>query len=147
MRTFVPLCLLAAVVVTGPALAKKPNRSPAVVVISVDDDGNCHVSDKSPTIVAGNAAASVKGPRQVRFFYARGAGDTSKVRLTANAAQAHPNMLTLPQIGEAQAMGDSSASNVDFAGDEYRFQYVVEVVTEDASVTCDPDVVIKKGGG
>jgi hypothetical protein len=143
------LCLLAAAtaVAAGPALAKKPNSSPAVVVISVADDGDCHVSPKKLWIVAKDAPAGVKGPKKVRFFYARGDSDKSKVKATAEAGQTHPGMLDLPQIGETQSMGDSSESKETFNGQDYVFKYTVAVETEDETIACDPEICIKKADG
>jgi len=129
------------------ALAKKPKQSPAVVVVSVDDEGRCQVWPKSVAIVDKDAPAGVKGPRRVRFFYARGDGDKSKVRFLADPQQKYPGMLALPQLGEGQAMGDSSESKESFEGDEYVFVYAVELEVDGETVTCDPDVVIRKSGG
>jgi len=128
-------------------MAKKPKSSPAVVVISVDDEGHCHVLPKSVTIVAKDAPQGTRGPRKVRFFYARGDGDRSKVKLSPDPQQTYPGILGLPQLGEGQSMGDSSESKEAFEGDEYRFVYAVELDIDGETVSCDPDVVIRKGGG
>jgi hypothetical protein len=151
MRTTASLCTLvvAALVATGPAMAKKPNSSPAVVVIHVDDDGNCHVTPKSVTIVSPYAPPGTKGPKRVRFFYARGDADRGVVKMQPKSNQAHPDILDLPTIGAGADQGDSSEAKKKLAQNapDYRFEYDVVIEIDGEETSCDPEIVIQKPGG
>lgn len=155
MRASVSLSVIAGVgLVVGvlaaqPPVSKKPKSSPAVVVLHVDDNGACHATPKSVTIVSPYAPPGTKGPKKVRFFYARGAGDNGVVKMSPKAGQAHPDILGLPTIGAGNDQGDSSEAKKQLpAGSpDYTFGYEVVIEVDGDPTTCDPDIVIQKPGG
>lgn len=141
--------LVAGVLVAQPPPPKKPKSSPAVVVLHVDDNGDCHATPKKVTIVSPYAPPGTKGPKKVRFFYARGAGDNGIVKMSPKAGQAHADILDLPTIGAGNDQGDSSEAKkkLPAGSPDYTFGYDVIIEVDGEPTHCDPDIIIQRPGG
>jgi len=125
----------------------KPKSSPAIVVIQVDDDGVCTVAPKTVTLLGKDAVAGTKGPKKVRWIYARGDGDKGKVMVKPHPGETKPGLLKLPTLSENDNEGDSSEAQDVVPGNDYYFQYVVTIEVEGDTVDCDPQICIKNNNG
>jgi len=129
------------------AAKAKPKSSPAMVLITVNEEGVCTVYPKDVAVVGKDAAPGTKGPKSIRWIYGRGHGDLSEVSVTAHPTEPKKNLFKLPKIKSSDNEGNSSDAQETVPGDEYYFRYLVTIELDGDYLDCDPQICIKNNNG